>query len=47
MQVTVENVSEFKYRMTITVADANIEQTIVDRLKAMRPKVRMTGFSSG
>lgn len=47
MQVTVENVSELSRRMTVTVDDANIEQAISERLKAMRPTVKMSGFRPG
>ncbi len=47
MQVTVENVSELGRRMTITVEDANIEQTVQDRLNAIRPTVKMSGFRPG
>lgn len=47
MQVTVENVSELGRRMTVTVEDANIEQAIQERLKALRPTVKMAGFRPG
>jgi trigger factor len=47
MQVTVENVSELGRRMTVTVEDANIEQAVKDRLKSLRPKVKMAGFRPG
>jgi len=47
MQVTVENVSELSRRMTVTVEDANIEQAVQDRLKAMQPTVKMAGFRPG
>ena len=47
MQVTVENVSELGRRMTVTVEDANIEQAIQDRLNAIRPTVKMSGFRPG
>ena len=47
MQVTVENISELSHRMTIKVTDANVEQTIADRLKEMQPKVKMAGFRPG
>ncbi len=47
MQVTVENVSELARRMTVTVEDANIEQAIQERLKAIRPTVKMAGFRPG
>ncbi len=47
MQVTVENVSELSHRTTITVDDANIEQTISERLNIMRPKLKMAGFRPG
>lgn len=47
MQVSVENVSELGRRMTVTVEDANIEQAVQDRLKSIRPQVRMAGFRPG
>jgi trigger factor len=47
MQVSVENVSELGRRMTITVEDANIEQAVQERLKAIRPTVKMSGFRPG
>ena len=47
MQVSVENVSELGRRMTITVEDANIEQAVKDRLNAIRPTVKMSGFRPG
>jgi trigger factor len=47
MQVTVENVNELSRRMTVTVEDANIEQAIQERLKAMQPTVKMAGFRPG
>jgi trigger factor len=47
MQVTVENVSELGRKMTITVEDANIEQAVQERLKAIRPSVKMAGFRPG
>ncbi len=47
MQVTVENVSELGRRMTVTIDDANIEQAIAERLKALRPTVKMSGFRPG
>jgi len=47
MQVTVENVSELGRRMTVTVEDANIEQAVQERLKAIRPSVKMAGFRPG
>lgn len=47
MQVTVENVSELGRRMTVTVEDANIEQAVQGRLKAIRPTVKMSGFRPG
>ncbi len=47
MQVTVENVSELGRRMTVTVEDANVEQTIQDRLNAIRPTVKAAGFRPG
>ena len=47
MQVTVEKVSELSRRMTVTVEDANIEQAVQDRLKAMQPTVKMAGFRTG
>jgi trigger factor len=47
MQVTVENVSELGRRMTVTVEDANIEQAVQERLKAIQPTVKMQGFRPG
>lgn len=47
MQVTVENVSELGRRMTVTVEDANIEKAVQERLKAIRPTVKMAGFRPG
>jgi trigger factor len=47
MQVTVENVSELGRRMTVTVEDANIEQTVKDRLTAIRPSIKAAGFRPG
>jgi trigger factor len=47
MQVSVENVSELGRRMTITVEDANIEQAVQERLKSIRPQVKMAGFRPG
>jgi trigger factor len=47
MQVTVENVSELGRRMTVTVEGANIQQAIQERLKAIRPTVKMAGFRPG
>ncbi|OUR86418.1 trigger factor [Methylophaga sp. 42_8_T64] len=47
MQVTVEKVNELSRRMTVTVEDANIEQAVQDRLKAMQPTVKMSGFRPG
>lgn len=47
MQVTVENVSELNRRMTVTVEDANIEQAVQERLKSIRPSVKMAGFRPG
>lgn len=47
MQVTVENVSELGRRMTVTVEDANIEQAVQERLKSIRPSVKMAGFRPG
>ncbi|MBL4638396.1 MAG: trigger factor [Proteobacteria bacterium] len=47
MQVTVEKVSELSRRMTVIVEDANIEQAVQDRLKAMQPTVKMAGFRTG
>ncbi|GLP99158.1 trigger factor [Methylophaga thalassica] len=47
MQVTVENVSELGRRMTVTVEDANIEQAVQERLKSIRPNVKMAGFRPG
>lgn len=47
MQVTVEKVSELGRRMTVTVEDANIEQAVQERLKAIRPTVKMAGFRPG
>ncbi|RKZ89616.1 MAG: trigger factor [Gammaproteobacteria bacterium] len=47
MQVTVENVSELSRRMTVTVEDANVEQAVQERLKAIRPTVKTAGFRPG
>jgi trigger factor len=47
MQVSVENVSELGRRMTVTVEDVNIEQSVQTRLKAIRPTVKMAGFRPG
>jgi len=47
MQVAVENVSELGRRMTVTVEDANIEQAVQERLKALQPTVKMSGFRPG
>jgi trigger factor len=47
MQVTVENVSELGRRMTVTVEDANIEQAVQERLKAIQPSVKQPGFRKG
>ena len=47
MQVTVENVSELGRRMTVTVEDANIEQSVQERLRSIRPQVKMAGFRPG
>lgn len=47
MQVTVENVSELGRRMTVTVEDANIDQAVQERLKAIQPTVKMSGFRPG
>jgi trigger factor len=47
MQVTVENVSELGRRMTVTVEGANIKKAIQERLKAIRPTVKMAGFRPG
>lgn len=47
MQVTVENVSELGRRMTVTVEDANIEQSVKERLEAVRPTVKLAGFRPG
>lgn len=47
MQVTVENVSELGRRMTVTVEDANVEQTIQERLIAIRPNMKAAGFRPG
>lgn len=47
MQVTVENVSELGRRMTVTVEDANIDQVVQERLKSIRPTVKMSGFRPG
>lgn len=47
MQVSVENVSELGRRMTVTVEDANIEQAVQERLKSIRPNVKMSGFRPG
>ncbi|NOQ94764.1 MAG: trigger factor, partial [Methylophaga sp.] len=34
-------------RMTVTVEDANIEQAVQERLKAIQPTVKMSGFRPG
>ena len=47
MQVTVEKVSELGRRMTVTVEDTNIEQTIQERLIAIRPNMKAAGFRPG
>ena len=47
MQVTVEKVSELGRRVTVTVEDANIEQTVKDRLNTIRPTVKAAGFRPG
>lgn len=47
MQVSVENVSELGRQMTVTVEDANIEQAVEERLKTIRPSVKMAGFRPG
>jgi len=47
MQVTVENVSELGRRMTVTVEDVNINDAVQERLTAMRPTVKMSGFRPG
>ena len=47
MQVSVENVSELGRRMTVTVEDANIEKAVQERLKSIRPSVKMAGFRPG
>ena len=47
MQVTVENVSELGRRMTVTVEDANVEQSIQERLKAVQPTMKAAGFRPG
>lgn len=47
MQVSVENVSELGRRMTVTVEDTNISQTVQERLQAIRPTVKMSGFRPG
>ena len=47
MQVTVENISELSRRMTVTVEDANVEQAVQERLKAIRPTVKTAGFRPG
>jgi len=47
MQVTVENISELGRRMTVTVEDANIEEKVQQRLKAMLPTIKMAGFRPG
>ena len=47
MQVTVENVSELGRRMTVTIDDANIGQSIAERLIAIRPSVKMSGVRPG
>jgi len=47
MQVTVENVSELGRKMTVTVENANIQQSVQERLKAIQPTVKMSGFRPG
>ena len=47
MQVTVEKVSELSRKMTVTVEGANIEQTIQERLIAIRPNMKAAGFRPG
>lgn len=47
MQVSVENVSELGRLMTVIVEDANIEKAVQDRLKDIRPTVKMSGFRPG
>lgn len=47
MQVTVENVSELGRKMTVTLEDANIDQAVLERLKDLRPTVKMSGFRPG
>lgn len=47
MQVTVKDVSELGREMTITIEDANIEQQIATRLKALAPTIKMAGFRKG
>lgn len=47
MQVTVENISELGRRMTVTVEDANVEQSVQDKLKSMRPTMKAPGFRPG
>jgi len=47
MQVTVENVSELGRRMSVTVEDANVDQAVQERLKAIQPTVKMSGFRPG
>ena len=39
--------SELGRRMTVTVEDANIEQAVQERLKSIRPNVKMAGFRPG
>jgi len=47
MQVTVENVSELSRRMTVTVEDANIAETVLKRLNEIRPSIKQSGFRPG
>ena len=47
MQVTVENVSELSRRMTVTVEDANIAETVLKRLNEIRPTIKQSGFRPG
>ena len=47
MQVTVENISELGRRMTVTVEDANVEQSVQQKLKSIRPTMKAPGFRPG
>lgn len=47
MQVTVEDVSALGRRMTVTVENANIEESVQQRLKSILPTVKVAGFRAG